>query len=555
MIENQNGSIISTIITASANFSVQYNFQCIAACLLIMSTSQCTLDDINQCMQGKQATWVHGASSAVIFAGCIFGQLFMGSLGDLIGRSRALYFTLLIASISSISSAVFPTGDAASIYKTIIACRFFLGIGLGGVFPLSAVKSSENMKLKNENDQHINAIKAGMTFFWQMPGMMGPWLMTYLIFTLIPDVSVSFAWRFVLGFGSIPSILSLVCIVIERNMNSKENQLLQQVETNRINDSNEYNTYSNETIDFQNNSSDIILVQEKWKEPISYMIGSGGTWLLFDIIAFGVSLSGASIIHEISPYTTNISSPSNIASVSQKQLLASFMNVPATIIALCMLPKLGLKYLQVISFLFIALCLVILGSLIDLNIREHTNSTLLLVLYCLLNFAMHSGCNVTVFALPSALYNKDVRSTYAGIASALGKFGAVIGSYTFDDIAKEYSYKVVMGICCGICILGSIISQKCLDNDRINATVIYDYTLPSFLNIFSTSQFQNYQTDSSDATRTTSNQYQHYQISTNDSIHDSSIDVNIKRHIVDSNDDEDQELASKSVAMSVIRKI
>lgn len=51
--------------------------------------------------------------------------------------------------------------------------------------------------------------------------------------------------------------------------------------------------------------------------------------------------------------------------------------------------------------------------------------------------------------------------------SALGKFGAAIGSYTFFYIALASSYGVVMGITCAIAIVGAVISQIYLDNEKI----------------------------------------------------------------------------------------
>lgn len=70
--------------------------QAIAIALLVMSAHVCTSDDTN-CRKGDQAAWVHGVASATVFIGAIAGQLSMGYLGDIIGRTKALFFTLLLA--------------------------------------------------------------------------------------------------------------------------------------------------------------------------------------------------------------------------------------------------------------------------------------------------------------------------------------------------------------------------------------------------------------------------------------------------------------------------
>jgi len=91
------------------------------------------------CKQGHQAPWVGSAATATVFAGAIAGQLIMGYAGDVLGRNRAMTITLLLATIAAALSAILPPtsgsddqGNAATVYGVIIACRFVLGIGLGG---------------------------------------------------------------------------------------------------------------------------------------------------------------------------------------------------------------------------------------------------------------------------------------------------------------------------------------------------------------------------------------------------------------------------------------
>lgn len=67
-------NLVSRFITAIGNFSIQYNFQAISVCLMIMSVEQCTSTE-EMCKQGKQAHWVMGTAAATVFAGAILGQL------------------------------------------------------------------------------------------------------------------------------------------------------------------------------------------------------------------------------------------------------------------------------------------------------------------------------------------------------------------------------------------------------------------------------------------------------------------------------------------------
>ena len=175
----------------------------------------------------------------------------MGYLGDILDRNKAMTLTLSIACLAAISSAVLPRGSPTSVYIIIIICRFILGAGLGGVYPLSAAKAAEDAppdeqekENNSERNNHdlcsnksdsdlsriassaetsvtfipVSKLKAGtkrsaMAFFWQIPGSMTPWALAYLFSFL--DLPVDTQWRLLLGLGSIPAAFVVVLLVFE----------------------------------------------------------------------------------------------------------------------------------------------------------------------------------------------------------------------------------------------------------------------------------------------------------------------------------------------------
>jgi nitrate/nitrite transporter NarK len=72
---------------------------------------------------------------------------------------------------------------------------------------------------------------------------------------------------------------------------------------------------------------------------------------------------------------------------------------------------------------------------------------------------------VTSFSIPSAVFEKDIRSTFNGIAAAMGKFGAAVGAFMFAPMAEyiPYGYTIVMGFCCVATIAGAYISHYILE--------------------------------------------------------------------------------------------
>ena len=130
----------------------------------MMSVTECT-STAADCEEGTQAVWVSGTATATVFAGAIFGQLIMGYAGDILGRNKAMTLTLSLAAVSALLSSVVPTGSATVVYIVIIVFRFMLGVGLGGVYPLSATKAAED-----GGDEHgnVDTRSASLAFFWQV---------------------------------------------------------------------------------------------------------------------------------------------------------------------------------------------------------------------------------------------------------------------------------------------------------------------------------------------------------------------------------------------------
>jgi MFS transporter, PHS family, inorganic phosphate transporter len=207
-------SNVSTFITSMANFSVQYNFACISVVLILMSQSVCTTDD-GDCRDGTQADWVEGSASAAVFVGAVCGEIGFGFLGDYLTRSDAMLFAMSLALFGTIISAFFSLGSPASIYSVIIVFRFVMGIGLGGIFPLSATKASED---SSHSSGKVNSEASSWSFFWQLPALLLPWLIALGVTSDSSTLSTQSKWRFILGFGMVPISLTIAGLVFEKRL-------------------------------------------------------------------------------------------------------------------------------------------------------------------------------------------------------------------------------------------------------------------------------------------------------------------------------------------------
>ena len=76
----------------------------------------------------------------VVFIGTLFGMTGFGVMGDLLGRNRSMVFTLTVMGTGALLSGVAPHGSDAAVWGILLGSRFLIGVGAGGVYPLSAAK-------------------------------------------------------------------------------------------------------------------------------------------------------------------------------------------------------------------------------------------------------------------------------------------------------------------------------------------------------------------------------------------------------------------------------
>lgn len=203
---------------ALGNFSIQYNLSCAGIAVAIMRS--CSDNVSSDCKGGgdfPEPTWAKYVLMGTVFAGAVVGMLTMGYLGDALGRRKALALTLSLTVLGSLGSAILPWGSAEMVYGIIAACRFVLGVGVGGIYPLSATSCAESSK----DDGHQSK-RVGWAFFWQVPGAMTPYLVALALFAVkggdaqgmgggvgvVPGIT-SMQFRVIMGLGALPAAINL----------------------------------------------------------------------------------------------------------------------------------------------------------------------------------------------------------------------------------------------------------------------------------------------------------------------------------------------------------
>jgi PHS family inorganic phosphate transporter-like MFS transporter len=432
---------VSTLITSLGNFGVQMNYQAIAIALIVMTAEVCTLDDDSECKEGEQEAWVTSTLTATVFAGSILGQLTMGYAGDLLGRDFAMIFTLSIAAFSAIASAVLPQGDPHSVYTILLTCRFLLGIGVGGVYPLSATKAAEDAAYGEGGK--TNNRSAARSFFWQAPGSMVPWLLALVV---VPTaMSTSMEWRFLLGVGAIPVLMAIGLCFYELHLKGLKN--LEKTDSKDM--------IPKPVIHVA--PSVFVLLSDP--VMIKKLIGTGGAWFIFDVCYYGVGLFGGQILASLKTTDDDdITSDKSIVLISWQQAVALGCGIPAYLASNYCIKHWGMKRTQTAGFIITSVCFVVM-AVSFYPLKENSPATLYFF-YCLLLFSLCFGPNVTTYVLPASVYDKEVRATMNGVSAACGKSGAVVGAYFFGAVASVIGYPAVMCMCAALSLVGALVTQK-----------------------------------------------------------------------------------------------
>lgn len=133
--------------------------------------------------------------TAALMLGAAVGGIFLGDLGDRVGRSRALGICILIYSVFA------ALGAWARTQEEMLALRFLVGLGVGGLWPNAIALVSECWSGASRplvSGAMMAGLNGGILLLSQLARL---WPIT-------PDT-----WRWVFQLAGIPAILGIVVLV------------------------------------------------------------------------------------------------------------------------------------------------------------------------------------------------------------------------------------------------------------------------------------------------------------------------------------------------------
>ena len=374
-----------------------------------------------------QTSWVTG--SAIL--GACFGAFIFGRLADVFGRKKVYTIVAGIMIVGALASAVAPG------FIWLVIARFVLGLGIGGDYPVSAVLMSEYSNRKDRGRL------VGMVFSMQALGLIvGPLVGLVL---LSSGINHELTWRIMLGLGAIPA----AGVIYLRAKMPESPRFKSQVQGKADQAGQDIASYSAGVVEAPigpDQMTQRLGLGEflRNRRMLLLLIGTAGSWFLFDYAYYGNTLSLPAILKEVDATAT----------LETKLLwtLGIFVvfAVPGYVVAVMTMDRIGHRRLQFIGFAVMA------GAFLTLAGFAHLTTMVVpfLTIFGLSYFFVEFGPNMTTFVLPSEVFPVSMRTTGHGIAAGIGKLGAFVGVFLVPQLQKHYGLRGMLAIAGIAAILG-----------------------------------------------------------------------------------------------------
>lgn len=360
-------------------------------------------------------SWASGTLDLTMYVGAILGMVSMGSIGDRIGLSAGMSVALALGACGAIGSGTFTWGSDDSDYMVISVFRFLCGFGIGGTYPLSAAAAAENAGGEIGDALRINI---GWTYLGQAFGLVTPYLYLYLIWAC--NASYGFEWRSLLIFGGLPP-----CLILCMNLTTASTLKSPPKDT---------------TARALTPSIRQLLTN---REYLLTLVGTGGTWFLNDFVSYGIKMFSTTILEDI---FNNGSSEESLQGVLLQNMLLNVIAVPAIIITIYALPRLGTRRTLLVSWPGQAFCFF---AFVCAYYAGENRNTLMFECLCGIAFFRNFGCGCANFIASVEMYPRKVRSSFSGISAGIAKLGAISGIIVFTRLLSIEGGEVITMCMCG----------------------------------------------------------------------------------------------------------
>ncbi|KAF2088728.1 MFS general substrate transporter, partial [Saccharata proteae CBS 121410] len=426
----------------------------------------------------------------ITLVGSVLGQLIFGFLADRFGRRKLYGLELIVVIFGTLGLTQASPGyvefvdghriPSMSIMGWFMFWRFFVGLGIGAEYPLSAVITSEFAPVK-QRGRMMAAV-----FLMQPMGQLTAQLVGLFVVLGFKnsygygDVNTDQAiltdrvWRkadngrigVVAGVGAFPALIAIICRITIPE--SPRYTLDVEYDTQKAEDDTDKFTehtarssvpspaLTSSKLYLQSSGLSHIypafsradIMQYFWIEGNwRRLAGASICWFLLDLAFYGLGINNPRTIAEVwatSPATNgtaselawagghvNVNDPPNISDVLftnawQSLVTLSIGSILGSLAIIWAIDYVRRKTLLSSSFFVLAIIFAIIGGTFK-KVIETKSHGVTLALYILAQFVFNFGPNTLTFIIPGEVFPTRYRCSCYAIAAASGKLGSIIG--------------------------------------------------------------------------------------------------------------------------------
>ncbi|KHN94423.1 MFS phospholipid transporter Git1 [Metarhizium album ARSEF 1941] len=365
----------------------------------------------------------------IAFAGTVVGQLLFGFLSDRWSRSNSLVVsTVILIVFTALAAASYYRGETAGMFSMLAAWRFFVGIGIGGEYPAGSVGCAESTSDLKRGTRHRwfilftnTMINCGFVFGAFLP---------YVIAAAAHNTHYSAVWRASLAVGvAFPLVLLLLRLRLKEPPEFTKEAMRKQTPY-------------------------LLVLRFYWFRLLSVSL----IWFLYNFSVYAFGIYSSSILSGLyggrAPLTT----------VFGWNTVINMFYLPGSIIGSFVSDKLGPKHTLVLGVSAQAVVGLVMAGVYG---QISTRVAAFAVVYGVFLSLGELGPGNNIGLLAAKTCATGVRGRYYGIAAAVGKIGAFIGTWVFPYIQaaggnRVQSAQYPFWVASSLCILSAAIAFFCV---------------------------------------------------------------------------------------------
>lgn len=389
------------------------------------------------------SSWLQGFIFASGLIGIMFGSLFFGRLSDQYGY--LFFFRLCPVLIAGASLCIFFSHSIV----VLTICLLLIGFAIGGAYALDPSYVSEIMPKKwrrtmlgiSKASSGIGNILMILVAWYVLKISSDPEIWNRLFLFLTIFAAITFVAR--LWFVESPEWLALHGKVEEAEKNV-QHFLGKDVYIGELANKKDQATQPKAS------RRDIFA-----RGNIKRVVLSGIPWGCEGMGVYGIGIFTPILLLTLGLIPAGENSFMRVVESLRFTLYVNFFVMLGFIIGLTIVRKLNLIRTQTLGFF---LCAV--GLLITLlGYVYHASIGVTLSGFLLFELALNAGPHLSTFELPSRIYTLQERARGEGIASALGKLGAIIATFIIPPLLSLGGGKLVLIVAISILVFGGVITM------------------------------------------------------------------------------------------------